>query len=566
MAGYSQTIHQSGSRSSLTLLAVPALLIIGLGIRWLYIRAVVFPPLDDPAFYLITAQNLVAGRGLEVDALWSYQIPFPQVTHPSHEHWMPLTTGLIAAAFSIQRLLSGELEGPLRTGQIPGLVMGTLLVLFTYTFGRRALSGSVRNCWAAWGAAVLVAINATLSYQSASADSSAPFALLAAWVLATAIRSPGEQGGYFGTGLLIALAYLTRPDGLLLLLAVPLAWGILPKPTCPPPDLPDKPEAKWAWEHWPREEGAGNARRCKVQPSLASLVDMGVGFVLLVAPWLVRNYLAFGTPLPSSVLSQAWLTDYGDTFSYLSHPTWQSWLAQGWTAILAQRTQALLHNGRVFLVSTFPWGLLALPGLWLLRRERAFFPAFVYTLILYLVTALVFPISSMSGTFYHSLGAVMPFLALAAVHTVQMAALRFCQVPRLAGIAGAAVAAGIVISSGAQVALSLPAVAARHQLEREQFEYVTGWLTQHATPGDVVMTTQPYTLNYASGHPCIVLPANEPPEAAWQAAQHYGARFLVITQGLGQYPTILHDRPDPRFRLLVATHTTKIYAIQGETP
>jgi hypothetical protein len=77
------------------------------------------------------------------------------------------------------------------------------------------------------------------------------------------------------------------------------------------------------------------------------------------------------------------------------------------------------------------------------------------------------------------------------------------------------------------------------------------------------MTTQPYTLNYVSQHPTIVLPGSEGPDAAWEAAQRYGARFLIITQSFGQYPQILHDQPDPRFRLLEATGTTEYYEIAG---
>ena len=120
------------------------------------------------------------------------------------------------------------------------------------------------------------------------------------------------------------------------------------------------------------------------------VLDMMVGFALLVVPWLGRNVLAFGTPLPSSVLSQAWLTDYADTFNYLAHPTWQTLLEQGWSAILAQRGEALLHNAGIFLLNTFPWGLLAIPGLWFLRREWAFFPATIYGLLLFLVTAILY--------------------------------------------------------------------------------------------------------------------------------------------------------------------------------
>ncbi len=525
---------------------------LALALRWLYVQVVVFPPLDDPAFYLTTAQNLVAGRGLEIDALWSYQVPFEGVTHPSHEHWMPLTTGLMAVALAIQRLLGGASQSPLRAGQMPGWIMGALLVPLTYWVGRWALPARAGSRQVALGAALLVAANATLSYQAASADSSAPFALLGAGVLAAAGRKSGTGGGFLSIGLLIGLAYLTRADGLLFLLAVPLAWWLGPRP---------------AWNGRPGESSpeVGQGRR---RPGLVGMVDMGAGFFLVVIPWLVRNYLAFGTPLPSSVLHQAWLTDYLDTFNYLTHPTWRSWMAQGWVESLAQRGQALLHNGKVFLVSTFPWGVLALPGLWWLRREPAFFPSLVYSLLLYLVMALAFPVSSMSGTFYHSLGAVTPFWALSAVYAVQVAAERFgkSRDPRLIGPTRTALVVGLAVLSGAQAALALPTVAARHRAEKEQYEAIARWLADHAAPGDVVMTTQPYTLHYASGHPCIVLPGNESPEAAWQAAQRYGARYLVITQTFGQYPRILHDRPDPRFLPLVATDDAEIYAIQGETP
>jgi hypothetical protein len=558
----------------LDVLLVVILLVAALGIRWLYVRAVVFPPLDDPAFYLTTGQDLASGRILEVDALWSYQIVFPSVTHPSHEHWMPLTTGLIAAVLALQRAVPAVpevLASTLRAGQLPGLIFGALLVPVTYVFGRRTLPGakesarslSKGNRWVALGAAVLVAGSATLSYQSASADSSAPYALLAAWALAVAIRPAGDEGSYFGTGLLLALAYLTRADGLLLLLAIPLAWWLLPVPAPAVVELPDKPAAEWAWEHWPREEGSEEEWRRAIGPRLTSVLDLVVAFMILVVPWLVRNYLAFGTPLPGSVLGQAWLSDYVETFNYQAQPTWETLLAQGWPEILAQRGHALLHNGSVFLKSTFPWGLLALPGLWLLRREWSFWPPLVYGLLLFLVTAIVFPVSALSGTFYHSLGAVVPFLALAAVYAVQQGIQSLSTNRKLVGVTFGAVTAALLVMAGWQVALTLPDVIERHQAEKAQFEAAADWLARHASPGDVVMTTQPYTMDYASGHPSIVLPGSEAPDAAWEAAQRYGARFLIITQSFGQYPQILQDQPDPRFRLLEATGATEFYEISG---
>ena len=149
--------------SGLDLLLLVLLFFASLGVRWPYAKAVVFPSLDAPAFYLTTAENAVRGRGLEVDALWSYQVPFPSVTHPSHERRMPLTTAAIASAFAIQRALSGAWEASFETGQIPGLILGALLAPLTYLFGLRALPRGRNNRWIALGAALFICVIARLA-------------------------------------------------------------------------------------------------------------------------------------------------------------------------------------------------------------------------------------------------------------------------------------------------------------------------------------------------------------------------------------------------------------------
>jgi hypothetical protein len=549
--------HSSGRRLDLLLLAI--LFGLGFGVRLLYSRAVVFPPLDDPAFYLTTATNLISGRGLVVDVLWSYHGSPMNVSHPSHEIWMPLTTALIAAAFAVAK-------PSLQAAQTPGVILGSLLVPFTYVLGRRALPGGRGNRPVAFGAALLVAINATLGYQSSSVDSSALFALLAASALATSVGEPRDKGRYFLTGLLIALAYLTRAHALFLLLAIPLAWWFFPifgrsLAAQPNATMPGRPSARS-----PQEYRSKRTRGNDLRPGLGPMLEMLGGFFLLVTPWLVRNYIAFGTPLPGSALDQAWLRDYVDSFNYVAQPTWQTMLARGWPAILAQRGQALWHNGAMFLLSTFPWGLLALPGFWLLRKERFFHPPLVYLLLLFFATAIVFPVSSLTGMFYHSLGATIPILALAAAYTVEQGTRRFISSPGPATFAFGTMTVGLLVLAAFQVASALPTIAERHEAEKEQFKTAASWLAKNASPGDVVMTTQPYTLNYVSGHPCIALPGNESPDSAWSAAQRYGAVFLVITQVSGQYPQILHDRPDPRFKLVEAVDGLEIYDIAGGNP
>jgi hypothetical protein len=556
------------------LLLAALLFVAALGVRWLYTGVVTFPPSDESAFYLTTAENILSGRGLEVDTLWSYQFPFQEVTHPSHEHWMPLTTALLAAAFAVQRTLVGAIETSLRIAQMPGLVLGALLAPLTYLFGRRALPRDARSIqepwagsrWVSVAAALLVALNPTLSYQSASMDSRAPLALLTAWALALAVRRPGDQGGYFSVGLLGALAYLTHTTGVLLLVAIPLAWWLLPIPRRLQTALPDNPAAEFVWEHWPRDRGAEEEQTAELGPSLFNLLDLAVAFALIVTPWLIRNFLTFGTPLPASPLSQIWLSDYTDTFNYLSHPTLQTWLAQGWEVLLDQRVEALLHNGRIFLLSTFPWGLLALPGLWFLRREWSFFPPLIYGLLLFFGVALVFPISSVAGAFQHSLGVWMPFLSLAAIYTLQRVAQPVRRFRKQADIALLAAVMALLLLTILPLTRVLPAVAEHQQATKEQFQAAAEWLTQHAAPSDVVMTTATYSLNRASEHPTIALPSSEPPDSAWAAAQQFGAQFLITTETAGQYPQVLQPQADSRFRLRDQTESIQIYEIEEEQP
>ena len=102
--------------------------------------------------------------------------------------------------------------------------------------------------------------------------------------------------------------------------------------------------------------------------------------------------------------------------------------------------------------------------------------------------------------------------------------------------------------------------------DKTQFEAVAVWLEQNAAPGDVIMTTQPHLLNYASGHPAIVLPGNEPLDAAWQAAQRYDARYLIVMEDFGLYPDILEEQPDPRFSSVTEVQGSRIYQVGGGQP
>ena len=130
-------------------------------------------PLDDPASTIQLARNIAGGRGLVSDVLWNYWVPFPAVTHPSNEFWMPLASAIMAGSL---RLLGDTFPA----AQLPGLIAGSLLAPLIYSMGR-ALWPAQRR-WSVL-AAILLVIGAVPVYQSVSADSSAIYTLLTSLAL-----------------------------------------------------------------------------------------------------------------------------------------------------------------------------------------------------------------------------------------------------------------------------------------------------------------------------------------------------------------------------------------------
>ncbi len=77
----------------LTALAVFA---VALVVRILAASLIGFPKPEDTAYYVGVARNLVEGRGLVSDALWSYGTPPLEFPRPAFEVWLPLPSLLAA--------------------------------------------------------------------------------------------------------------------------------------------------------------------------------------------------------------------------------------------------------------------------------------------------------------------------------------------------------------------------------------------------------------------------------------------------------------------------------------
>jgi hypothetical protein len=116
-----------------------------------------------------------------------------------------------------------------------------------------------------------------------------------------------------------------------------------------------------------RRKGAGAA--------VALMTSFTAGYLVTMGPWLARNLLIFGSPLPPGSSHVLWLTQYYDTFAYpATRLTWQSWLASGWEAILAARFSALRSNSLETIFQMGGFAALHHPR-WLVHRRTRVQPA-----------------------------------------------------------------------------------------------------------------------------------------------------------------------------------------------
>jgi hypothetical protein len=319
-------------------------------------------------------------------------------------------------------------------------------------------------------------------------------------------------------GLLAGLAYLARSDGLL----VPLVLaGVL-----------------------------AARRRGWLLPGL-----LLAGFALPVVPWWLRNLAAFGVTQPVSPLIGAALQDYTQLFNWSDPPTLAALLDRGIGFAAGLRGRALIHNLGVWALIAFPFGIYGWLGC-LDRRRTVLWLGLAYGLLLVLTTALVFSIPTLAGLFYHSAGALLPWLAVGAVQVVAALAARRASL----GLALAALTAALVV---VQAAIALPAAIQDARLNQAKFARAAAWLGEYAPSGEPVIASQAHSLNYASGQPSLSLPAGQDLARVRDLAHVYRARYVVLTESFGRYPQELDERLGLGVELRLDEPGLRIYELTG---
>ncbi len=482
-----------------------ALFLVALVVRGLTAAVFGDPAYPDSFYYVNLARGLADGNGLQVDYIWNFvdvggRLPAEGVLPiPSNAHWMPLAA-LIQVPFI-------WLLGPttLASG-LPFWIAAALAAPLTWAIGRDA--GLSRLTSAAAG--LLVAIPGAASPFLAQPDNFGLFMFLGAlslWACARGLR--GERRWFVVGGLVVGLATLSRNDGVLL--GVPFALAFLADLVRRWRSGSDRPESLIiGWR--------------------AALLCAGA-FLLVTAPWWLRQMQEFGTIAPSSASGRLFfITDYRQLYSVSGETTLASFLARGPASLLSSRLAGLAAALGIFatvplLITMAPFVII---GAWSRRRDSAFAPWIVYGVTLFTFSALVFAVHVPYGTFLHSSLALLPHAYLLALLGIErtvraVAARRSGWDPERAsrGFVAIAVATMVLGAVGGSFLTSRSWSA-----DQQVREGISAALSE-VPAGDRLMSPDAGAYRYHAGRAGIVTP-DDPLPVIESALRTYEVRWLVL--------------------------------------
>lgn len=524
-------------------LSAAAVFAIALVVRIVAAAAVVFPVPEDTAYYAGVARNLAEGRGLISDALWSYQTQPLVVPRAAFEVWMPLPSLLEAVPI----FLAGAANW-FRATQLVSVLAGSVVAVLAWRLGAdvaaemRLPVGRARTMGV--GTGLVAAVLGPLVIFGALPDSTAVFAALslAACLLMTRIAArevargdgtgagdgsdaPGEPAGagsgpasasgldrrLIALGLVLGLAALTRSEAIWLA----LAWAAV----------------VWFWTPGTRRRRAG------------LIAVPAVVAILIFVPWAVRDWLAFGTPLPGQTIANALYLHITDVFAYRDQPSLARYLAQG-PATLAGLYVGGIANDlfSVLLIPAFPVGLVGLLALPWSGRRQALRPLLLASIFTFVVTSLVFPVATQSGTYLHAAGSAFVLLTISCIVALDEFIVRIGRIRHWTRPVAWLGPAFAIAAVGPLCVVTVTGMASQAGDVQARYQVLPAAMARAGVPLDgssPVITDNPIWLAEAARVPALALP-EESPEAVLALARQFGAKILIVRDGTDrEWPDIL---------------------------
>jgi hypothetical protein len=460
------------------------------------------PGYMDADYYYAGGLQLVNGHGFTEPYLWNYLDDPVGLPHPSHAYWMPLASLLAALGAAVIRSESwfGARIGFLMVAAVVPPLTSAIAWSFSSRRGLALTSGLL----AVFPAFYLPFLTVTDTFGLVMVIGGIFFLVLN--------RKPSLLNPFL-LGLLAGLMHLTRADGLLWLLVAFLAVILFfPK----------------AVQH-------------PIRYFVTSMLFTLVGYLLVMTPWFIRNFIAFGTPLAPGGLKLLWLTSYDQLFSYPANLISSStWWHSGFPAIFRARLWSLGLNLSTMLTVQGEVILVPLVGLgfWYLRRDRRIQLAGLAWLGTLIAMTLIFPYAGARGGFFHSGASLQPvWWALAPLGLDRAIAwgsrmrgwnaIRAGKIFQSALVAVAVFLTGVVIYGRVIGGGGSPVWAQEDTMYNHLSSYL---VSEGLTAQSIVMVANPPGFFLASGNPAIAVPDGDV-NTLLTVAHRYGAAYVILEQG-----------------------------------
>ncbi len=494
----------------LSALAVAA---VALAVRVWAASIITFPRPEDTAYYVGVARNLVEGRGLVTNAIWSFGTPPLLFPRPAFEVWLPLPSFLSA----IPMVFLGT---TFAAAQWSSIAAGAMVAVLSWRLAadvaeERGLSqGRARSL--ALGTGLTAAVYLPLVLHSALPDSTMPFAALVLAVCLLAGRIARDPRGasltdrrVLALGVMLGLAALTRNEAAWLA----LCWLIVARGIS-------------------RAAGDGNLGWARLVTGAA------VPAMLVFAPWAIRDWLVFGSPLPGQALTNTLYLDGRDLFAWSDPPTVSRYLAAGLPELAALRVTGFIHNlFSVLVLPGIPIAAIGMVGLPWVARGSALRLLILFSTFVFAATTLLFPVATTWGTYLHASAGTQVLLLVSALLALDGI---IAAVGRRRGwtrpVAWLGPAAGIAGGLLFTAAL-LPIFGRDGDTTRDRYAAIPAALAAAGVPlptGEgAVITNFPIWMAEATGTRSLALP-NEPPDAVLDLARRFpGTNVVIIVDDSG---------------------------------
>jgi hypothetical protein len=503
------------------LLSIAVVVGVALAVRAWAAASIPFPRPEDTAYYVGVAGNLLDGRGLVSDALWSYGTPPLVFPRPAFEVWLPLPTFLAAIPMAIA-------GSTFAAAQVSSVVIGSLVPVLAWWIAREVASESAlpigRVRMVALGAGLTSAVYLPLVLHSALPDSTMPFAVLALIATILMARILRDADGrladprLYVLGVALGLAALTRNEVAWLAATWVLLVAITP----------------------------GQSARLRV----GRIAVVAIVSLLIFAPWAIRDWQVFGSPLPGQAIANGLSLDGRDIFAWSEPPTLERYLAAGPATLLGLRVTGTFHNLlNVLLLLGIPISCIGIVGLVRVWRGRALRPLLVFSALTFLATSLLFPVATTWGTFLHAAGPVQVLLVVSAMLALDAAV---AWLGRRLGwtrpIAWLGPAMG-VFGSVLFTFVFIPSFGAGSRATADLYAELGRRMEAAGHPLDAaagpVITNFPIWLAEVTGADALALPEESPADVLDLAAAFPGTRLLIVMgDDHGRWPAVLDGSTD----------------------